>query len=78
LRAAFQGAIIVAGRYDAERGAALIEQGLVDLIAFGRPFIANPDLPARLAQQLPLAEFDGASLFGGDAKGYSDYPALSA
>ena len=77
LRAAFHGAIIVAGRYDAERGAALIEQGLVDLIAFGRPFIANPDLPARLAQQLPLAEFDPASLFGGDARGYSDYPAYT-
>jgi N-ethylmaleimide reductase len=78
LRAAFHGAIMVAGRYDAERGAALIEQGLVDLIAFGRPFIANPDLPARLAQQLPLGEFDGSRLFGGDAQGYSDYPALSA
>lgn len=76
LRATFKGAIIVAGRYDAGRGAVLIEQGLVDLIAFGRPFIANPDLPARLARQLPLADFDGSRLFGGDAHGYNDYPAL--
>jgi N-ethylmaleimide reductase len=50
----------------------------VDLIAFGRPFIANPDLPARLAQQLPLADFDSSRLFGGDAQGYSDYPAFQA
>jgi N-ethylmaleimide reductase len=77
LRAAYGGAIIVAGRYSRERGEALLQQGLVDLIAFGRPFIANPDLPARLAQQLPLADFDGNSLFGGNAQGYTDYPACT-
>jgi N-ethylmaleimide reductase len=78
LRAAYRGAIIVAGRYTRERGEVLLQQGLVDLIAFGRPFIANPDLPERLAQALALSEFDGASLFGGDARGYSDYPAFQA
>ena len=67
----------MAGRYTRARGEALLQQGLVDLVAFGRPFIANPDLPARLAQQLPLAEFDGARLFGADAGGYSAYPAFS-
>lgn len=75
LRAAYRGVIIVAGCYTRERGEDLLQQGLVDLIAFGRPFIANPDLPARLAKQLPLADFDSTRLFGGDAQGYSDYPA---
>lgn len=78
LRAAYHGVIIVAGRYTRERGEDLLQQGLVDLIAFGRPFIANPDLPARLAQHWPLAELDSTRLFGGDARGYSDYPAFQA
>ena len=78
LRAAYHGVIIVAGRYTRERGEDLLQQGLVDLIAFGRPFIANPDLPARLAQHWPLAELDSSRLFGGDARGYSDYPAFQA
>ena len=43
--------------------------------AFGRSFIANPDLPRRYAENLPLADFEPSSLFGGDARGYSDYPA---
>ena len=78
LRRAFAGRIIVAGRYDAPRAETLLASGLVDLIAFGRPFIANPDLPARLAGRLPLASFDGQALFGGSAAGYSDYPAITA
>jgi len=51
----------------------MLKSGLADLIAFGRPFIANPDLPARIQNGWPLADFDGASLFGGDERGYSDY-----
>lgn len=78
-RAAFSGPVIVAGNYSAESGAALIESGLVDLVAFGRKFIANPDLPARLQQGQPLAEVtDPSTLFGGDARGYTDYPALAS
>lgn len=76
LRAAFSGAIVVAGGYDAARGSAIVAAGLADLVAFGRPFIANPDFPARLAGQQPLAAFDGNTLFGGDARGYTDYPPL--
>jgi N-ethylmaleimide reductase len=45
-----------------------------DLIGFGRWFIANPDLPARLLNQWPLNELDASSLYGGTAAGYSDYP----
>jgi N-ethylmaleimide reductase len=74
LRAAFRGAIVVAGRYDAARAEAILDAGLADLVAFGRPFIANPDLPARIARGSPLAAFEPATLFGGDARGYSDYP----
>ncbi|ANH69810.1 alkene reductase [Mitsuaria sp. 7] len=78
LREAYRGRIIVAGGYDAARAQSLLASGLVDLVAFGRAFIANPDLPARLAQDLPLADFDGDALFGGTAVGYSDYPAAIA
>ncbi len=78
LRNTFSGAIVVAGRYDADRAEALLAAGLVDLVAFGRPFLANPDLPERIARGWPLAGFDPATLFGGDARGYSDYPAYQA
>jgi N-ethylmaleimide reductase len=76
LRDAFSGRILVAGGYDARRAEQMIKSELVDLVAFGRPFIANPDLPRRLRDGLPLAEFDAARLFGGAAPGYSDYPAF--
>lgn len=78
LRAAFGGKIIAAGGFTAERAEALLKAGLVDAVAFGRSFIANPDLPRRLKEHLPLAGFDGAALFGGKAEGYSSYPAWGA
>ena len=53
LRRAYQGKVIVAGKYDAERAQTILHEGLADLVAFGRPFIANPDLPARYAAQAP-------------------------
>jgi N-ethylmaleimide reductase len=73
VRARFTGTIIVAGKYDIERANWVLERGYADLVAFGRPFVANPDLPARLAQRLPLADFDPATLFGGQDHGYTDY-----
>ncbi len=73
LRAAYSGRIIVAGRYDKDRGGKILADGLADLVAFGRPFVANPDLPKRLQENLALADLDGASLFGGDRRGYTDY-----
>ncbi|MGW4407620.1 alkene reductase [Nonomuraea sp. NPDC004702] len=57
---------------------ALIEDGTADLIAFGRLFLANPDLPRRLATGAPLNAPDPATFYGGDAAGYTDYPALPA
>jgi N-ethylmaleimide reductase len=77
LRAHFSGRIIVAGKYDAHRAEQIVKSGLADLVAFGRPFIANPDLPARLRHQLPLASFDPHTLFGGGAHGYTDYPSMA-
>jgi len=77
LRAVYSGTLIVAGKYTKERGEALLQSELADLIAFGRPFIANPDLPHRLAHNLPLADFDANTLFGGTDKGYVDYPATT-
>ncbi|MDG0995759.1 MAG: alkene reductase [Gammaproteobacteria bacterium] len=73
LRAAFSNAIIVAGGYDQAKAENIIRGGLVDIVAFGRPFIANPDLPRRYAENLPLASFDGDALFGGNARGYTTY-----
>ena len=75
LRAVYSGNIIVAGKYTQERAERIISAGLADIVAFGRPFIANPDLPARFKHSIPLADFDGDTLFGGTEKGYSDYPA---
>jgi N-ethylmaleimide reductase len=74
VRNAFTGRIIYAGRYTAERGSRLVEQGLADLIAFGRPFIANPDLPERIANGWPLNSLDASTLYGGAEKGFTDYP----
>lgn len=74
VRSTFSGRIIYAGRYTAERGAPLVAAGLADMIAFGRPFIANPDLPARIANGWPLNPLNAAALYGGTEKGFTDYP----
>jgi N-ethylmaleimide reductase len=73
-RPLFQGMIISAGGYDYERGNAVLAAGYADLIAYGRLFISNPDLPERFAQKAPLNPYDRATFFGGDARGYTDYP----
>lgn len=78
LREAFPGAMIYAGKYDAQRAREALEQGWADLIAFGRPFVANPDLPERLRQGAPLNMHDRDTLFGGGERGLTDYPALAA
>ncbi len=77
IRARFARPIIVDGKYDKLRAQWVLDRGYADLVAFGRPFVANPDLPRRLAENLPLAAFDGGALFGGTERGYSDYPALA-
>lgn len=76
LRAAFIGTLICCGGYDAQSGEKLLNDGLADAIAFGRPLIANPDLVERLRRGAPWNEPDRATFYGGGAKGYTDYPTL--
>jgi N-ethylmaleimide reductase len=76
LRLVYSGAMIYAGHYDRARAEEAIGRGWADLIGFGRPFIANPDLPFRLRSGARLNEGEPASYFGGGARGYLDYPRL--
>ncbi|QHG65480.1 alkene reductase [Pseudomonas putida] len=77
LREAFPGTFIYAGHYNAERARTALREGWADLIGFGRPFVANPDLPARLRAAAPLNPHDRDTLFGGGALGLTDYPRLT-
>ena len=78
LRKLFDGAYLANNGYDRAHAIRAVETGEADLIAFGRPFIANPDLVARLARNAPLNEPQPATFYGGGAEGYTDYPALDA
>lgn len=75
-RPIFRGPIIANVNMDAERGSRLIEAGVADLVAFGRPYIANPDLVERFATGAPLAQVDWDTVYGAGPRGYSDYPTL--
>ncbi|WP_193089329.1 alkene reductase [Advenella sp. FME57] len=77
LRRQFRHTYIANNGYDLELANARLEEGKADLFAFGRPFIANPDLVERLKTGAPLADLNQATLYGGGAKGYIDYPALA-
>jgi N-ethylmaleimide reductase len=77
LRRAFRGTYMANNGYDINMAKAAIAEGRADLIAFGRPFIANPDLVARLHSGMPLASLDAKTLYGGGAHGYTDYPAMA-
>ncbi len=74
LRACFPGTYIANNGYDLELAKKAIANGDADLVAFGLPFIANPDLVRRYRQGLPLNRADPATFYGGDAAGYIDYP----
>lgn len=79
LREVFDGTYIVAEGFDDETAAQAIARGEADLVAFGKPFISNPDLPSRFKAKKKLAEWDVATFYApgpkGDAQGYIDYPA---
>jgi N-ethylmaleimide reductase len=77
LRNAFGGAYIANNGYDKARADAALASGAVDLVAFGKAFLANPDLPARFAAGASLNASDPATFYGGSEKGYTDYPALA-
>lgn len=78
LRDAYQGVLIYAGKYNAESAQQAIESGLADMVAFGRPFVANPDLPERIRQGYPWAQHNPDTLFGGGAEGLTDYPTYNS
>jgi N-ethylmaleimide reductase len=76
LRRAFNGAYIANGGYTRERAIEALDEERADLVAFGRPFIANPDLVERFRLNLALNEPDRTTFYGGGAEGYTDYPVL--
>ena len=76
LRSAFRGAYIANNGYTRALAIEAVETGRADLVAFGKAFIANPDLVERLRRNAPLNEPDRATFYGGDSRGYTDYPTL--
>lgn len=74
LRLVYRGCLIYAGKYTVATAQEALAAGWADLIGFGRPFIANPDLPHRLQHGLALNPADPETFFGGDQRGYTDYP----
>lgn len=75
-RAAYRGTLVVNMGYTGEEGNAVIADGKADAVAFGVPFLSNPDLPARLKAGAPLNEPDTSTFYSQGAEGYVDYPAL--
>lgn len=73
-RETYTGTLILAGAYTKEEAQRDIHDGLADLVAFGRPFISNPDLVERLRNDWPLTPPDPDTFYGGDHVGYTDYP----
>ena len=75
-KAGGQGAWMVNNSYDKAMAEAAVEHGGIDIVAFGRPFIANPDLVERLRRGAPLNTPDRETFYGGGAEGYTDYPTM--
>jgi N-ethylmaleimide reductase len=78
LRHRFPGAWLVNNGYSRAMALEAVASGAADVVAFGRPFISNPDLGRRLREDAPWAKLNPATLYGGGAAGYTDYPALEA
>ncbi len=74
IRKHYEGVIIAAGGFKGPTAEAILQAGDADLVAFGRDFIANPDLPERLRNRWPLNAYDRPTFFGGTEAGYTDYP----
>jgi len=73
MRRIYKGTLIAAGGFTGESAEQIVVDGDADLVAFGRMFISNPDLPERLRTGKPLAHYDRSTFYGGDARGYTDY-----
>lgn len=78
LRQRFPGAWMLNNGYSRAEALTAVESGQADVVAFGRPFISNPDLVRRLREDAPLNALRADKLYGGDAEGYTDYPTLPA
>ena len=78
IRNVFKGPLILNSDYDVAKAEAALASGVADAIAFGRPFISNPDLVERLRHGHPLAKADPTTFYGGTSKGYIDYPPYNA
>jgi N-ethylmaleimide reductase len=76
LRQEFHGPLIIANGFDRATAMRVLTEGVADAVAFGRLFIANPDLPQRFRLNAPLNTPDESTFYGGAEKGYTDYPAL--
>lgn len=74
LRSRFAGTYIANNGYDLDRAQAVLHSSAADLVAFGIPFLANPDLVRRYREDLPLNEADPSTFYGGSEAGYNDYP----
>ncbi|RKR75864.1 alkene reductase [Frondihabitans australicus] len=74
VRSKFDGTVIANGGFNAESAEAVLDAGFADAVSFGLPFVANPDLPRRLALGLPWADPDRSSMYVGGTAGYIDYP----
>jgi N-ethylmaleimide reductase len=77
VREHFKGTLIANGGFNASSASDLLARRGADLVSFGAPFIANPDLPRRFLENAPLSEPDRSTFYGGDHRGYTDYPSLS-
>ncbi|HIH2747074.1 alkene reductase [Burkholderia aenigmatica] len=73
IRRIYEGTIIAAGGFTGQSAEQIVADGHADLVAFGRMFISNPDLPERLRTGQPLTSYDRSTFYGGDARGYTDY-----
>ncbi len=78
IRSVYTGTLLAVGGFTKASGEAAIASGRADFIAYGRPFISNPDLVERFRVDAPLSPWDVRTFYGGDDHGYTDYPALGA
>ncbi|SIO19023.1 N-ethylmaleimide reductase [Singulisphaera sp. GP187] len=76
MRAAYHGTLLAVGGFNRQTGQQALASGRADAIVFGRPYIANPDLVERFARDSPLNPLDLTTLYGGDERGYTDYPTI--
>jgi N-ethylmaleimide reductase len=76
IRREYRGRLIINGGFDHDTAEEWLEEGRADLVAFGRKFLANPDLPERFRIRAHLNADDRSTYYGGGAKGYTDYPTL--